>query len=116
MKWPDIWLHSTASVFKLMGSKVFVAVLVGIGSLLIPTAVVALQYVFVGTEIFSFYELLYFGSLFVCMIFVGSISVMSTGFFFWVIHQLLKPYVKGFSVLLTLVLFFYIVGVVREDG
>ena len=31
---------------------------------------------------------------------------MSIGFFFWVIDRLMKPYLKGFSIVATIILFF----------
>jgi hypothetical protein len=32
---------------------------------------------------------------------------MCTGFFFWVLYRLMVPYIRGFSIPLTIILFFY---------
>jgi hypothetical protein len=105
-KRPDVWLHSTASIFKLVGSKVLFASLIGAVGLLIPTIVLAVQYALFNSTIASFDDLFFFGSIFIVMIFAVSIVFMSIGFFFWVIDQLMKPYLKGFSIVVTIVLFF----------
>lgn len=106
MKSPEIWLHSTASIFKLVGSKAFCAVLIGAASLLIPTAILAVHYALVKTSLYSFDELLFFGSMYIVMIFRFSIFIMSVGFLFLVIDRLIKPYLKSFSILVTFLLFF----------
>lgn len=106
MKRPDVWLHSTASIFKLVGSKAFFASLIGAVGLLIPTIVLATQYALFNSTIASFHDLFFFGSIFIVLIFAVSIIFMSTGFFFWVIDRLMKPYLKGFSIVVTIVLFF----------
>ena len=106
MKRPDVWLHSTASIFKLVGSKVFFASLIGIAGLLIPTIVLAVQYALFNSTMAVFDDLFFFGSIFIVLIFAVSIIFMSIGFFFWVIDRLMKPYLKGFSIVVTIILFF----------
>ena len=105
MKRPDIWLHSNASIFKLIGSKAFMALMIGVGGLLIPTTVLAVHYALSKSTMFSFDELLFFGTIFIVICFAASIVFMSVGFFFWVINRLQKPYVKGFSIVITIILF-----------
>ena len=105
MKRPDVWLHSNASIFKLIGSKAFMALMIGVGGLLIPTTVLAVHYALSKSTMFSFDELLFFGTTFIVICFEASIVFMSVGFFFWVINRLQKPYVKGFSIVITIILF-----------
>ena len=105
MKRPDVWLHSTASIFELIGSKAFSASLIGAVGLLIPTIVLAVQYALFNSTMATFNDLLFFGSIFIVMIFAVSITFMSIGFFFWVIDRLMKPYLKGFSIVATIIIF-----------
>jgi hypothetical protein len=105
LKVPDLWLHSTATTTKLVGAKMTLAALIGAGSVLIPTAVLAIRYAISEVTVTTFDELLFFGSLFIVLIFFGSLMYMVVGFFFIVVDQLLKRFVKGFSLLITLVLF-----------
>lgn len=105
MKRPDVWFHSTASIFKLVGTKAFFATLIGAVGLLIPTTVLAVQYALFKSTTFIFNDLLFFGSIFIVIIFTVSITFMSIGFFFWVIDRLIKPYLKGFSIVATIILF-----------
>ncbi|CAM3190242.1 hypothetical protein FITA111629_08925 [Filibacter tadaridae] len=107
MKRPDIWLHSTASIFKLMGSKAFLAMVIGVVSLLIPTLVLAVRFTISGSREMAFGELFLFGSIFIVLIFVASLSFLSIGFFFFTIDRLVKRYLKGFSILFTLILFIF---------
>ncbi|MFS0575663.1 hypothetical protein AB1K83_08515 [Sporosarcina sp. 179-K 3D1 HS] len=107
MKRPDVWLHSTASIFKLVGSKMVFAVLIGILSLFIPTTMLAIQYTLVSAPIFTMEEMVRFGVGFLVTLFFSSIGIMAIGFFFWVMYRLIKPAVKGFAVPLTLLLFFF---------
>ncbi|MBE1553258.1 hypothetical protein [Sporosarcina limicola] len=116
MKRPDMWLHSNASIFKLIGSKVVFAMLIGTGGLFIPTIVLALYYAFLTPSILTFNALLFYGSIFVVVLFVASISILCTGFFFWVLYQLMRPYIKGFSIPVTIILFFFSSYVVQITG
>ena len=105
IKRPDVWLHSTTSIFKLVGAKAIFAILIGAAGLLIPTMVLALQYALFSSTMATFDDLLFFGSIFIVMIFAISIKFMSIGFFFWVIDRLMKPYLKGFSIVATIIMF-----------
>ena len=105
MKRPDVWLHSTASIFKLVGAKAFFASLFGAVGLLIPTTVLAFQYALFRSTIVTFNDLLFFGSISIVLIFAVSITFMSIGLFFWVIDRLMKPYLKGFSIVATIIIF-----------
>jgi len=105
IKRPDVWLHSTVSIFKLVGAKAFFATLIGAVGLVIPTMVLAVQYVLFSSTMATFDDLLFFGSIFIIMIFAVSIAFMSIGFFFWVIDRLMKPYLKGFSIVAVIIMF-----------
>ncbi|MCG7343446.1 hypothetical protein MHZ92_04840 [Sporosarcina sp. ACRSL] len=114
LKHPDLWLHSTASTTKLVGAKMTMAALIGVGSLLIPTAVLAIRYAISDVSIITFDELFFFGSLFITFIFFASLMYMVIGFFFLVIDQLLKRFVNSFSIAITLVLFILSIRVYGE--
>ncbi len=116
MKRPDVWLHSNASIFKLIGSKVFFSMLIGIGGLLIPTIVLAVHYAFFAASILTIDELLFYGSIYIVVLFVASISIMFTGFFFWVLYRLMKPYIKVFSIPITIILYFFSWAVFERMG
>lgn len=105
MKRPDIWLHSTASIYKLVGAKAFLASLIGGVGLLIPTIVLAVQYALFKSTTVTFNELFFFGSNFIVLIFAVSVIFLGIGFFFWVIDRLMKPLLKGFSIVVTIILF-----------
>ncbi|MEK5036458.1 hypothetical protein [Sporosarcina sp. FSL K6-3457] len=114
MKRPDVWFHSNASIFKLVGSKVVFALLIGASGLLIPTIVLALHYALSTPSILTFNALLFYGSIFVVVLFIASISILCTGFFFWVLYRLMAPSIKGFSKPITIILFFVsLLGVER---
>ena len=105
MKRPDVWLHSTASIFKLIGSKVIFSLLVGGGGLLLSTFILSVYYALYNETLTTFNELLFSGSLFIGMAFIVSIVFLSVGFFFWVVDRLMKPYLKQFSIIATVILF-----------
>ncbi|MDN4606648.1 hypothetical protein [Sporosarcina highlanderae] len=105
MKVPDLWLHSTATTSKLIGVKLFMAAGMGLVYLLVPVVVVATRYLFTPHPEVMFSELLFVGVLLISAVFLMSIQFMVYGFFFIVIDQLLKPLLKGFSLVITLVLF-----------
>ena len=106
MKRPDVWLHSTASIYKLVGAKALLASLIGAVVLLIPTIVLAVQYALFKSATITFNDLFFFGSIFIVLVFAVSIIFMSIGFFFWVIDRLMKPFLKGYSIVATIILFF----------
>lgn len=105
MKRPDVWLHSNASIFKLVGSKVVFAVIIGIGGLLISPIALAVQYAIFRSSTLSFEALLFYGSVFIVVIFVASLSILCTGFFFWVLYRLMVPIIKGFVIIVLFILF-----------
>ena len=104
---PDLWLHSTSSIYKLFGSKSIFAIIVGAVNVLIPTSLLLIYALFWGSPLFelSFGELVFFVWLLVFAFFTASIMIMCTGLFFGVFYQLIKPVVKGFTVPITVILF-----------
>ncbi|WP_318616668.1 hypothetical protein [Sporosarcina sp. YIM B06819] len=116
MKRPDVWLHSNASIFKLVGSKVFFVIPIGAGGLLSSTIVLALHYAFLTPSILTFDALLFYGSIFIIVLFVASLSILCTGFFFWVLYRLMEPAIKGFAILVSFILFGVSSWVVERVG
>lgn len=114
MKRPDLWFHSTASTVKLVAVKMVMSAGLGLTYLLVTVLVVAIRYAITPQPETIFNELLFYGSLLVSAVFLASIQFMVYGFFFIVIDQLLKPFLKGFSFVVTLVLFIISVRIYGE--
>lgn len=105
IKLPDLWLHTTASTYKLIGVKLLMAAFIGAISLLVPAAVVALRFAISGTQWVTFDELAFFGTSSLLFFFSISLMLLIVGFFFIVIDRLIKPFLKGFSIVVTGLLF-----------
>jgi len=104
MKHPDLWLHSTASIYKLIGSKIFLASIVGVGALFIPFIIVIGGFSFWDLPI-SFAGLLAISLTIVIVAFLSSIEGIAITLLFWVIYRLLRKRIGKFSVAITLFLF-----------
>lgn len=105
MKLQDLWLHSTASIYKLIGVKLLMAAFIGAVSLLVPAAVVAVRFAITDAREITFDELAFFGTSALIFFFTVSLMVLIVGFFFIVIDRLIKPFLKGFSIIVTVLLF-----------
>ena len=114
MKRPDVWLHSNASIVKLIGSKVVFALLIGVSGLLIATIVLALHYAFLAPTILTFNDLFFYGVIFLVVSFVASISSLCIGFFFYVLYRLMEPSIKKFSIVVTVFLFMVSLYLVQQ--
>lgn len=114
MKRPDLWFHSTASTVKLVAMKMVMSAGMGLAYLLVTVLVVAIRYAITPQPVAIFNELLFYGSLLIIGVFLASIQFMVYGFFFIVIDQLLKPFLKGFSFVVTLLLVIISVRVYGE--
>lgn len=105
IKLPDLWLHSTASTYKLIGVKLLMAAFIGAVSLLVPAAVVAIRFAITKARAITFDELAFFGTSSLLFFFSISLMLLIVGFFFIVIDRLIKPFLKGFSIVVTGLLF-----------
>jgi len=114
MKRPDLWFHSTASTVKHVAVKMVMSAGMGLAYLLVTVLVVAIRYSITPQPEAIFNELLFYGSLLISTVFLASIQFMVYGFFFIVIDQLLKPFLKGFSFVVTLILFIISVRIYGE--
>lgn len=114
MKRPDLWFHSTASTVKLVAVKMVMSAGLGLAYLLVTAIVVAIRYAFTPETEAIFNELLFYGSLLISAVFLASIQFMVYGFFFIVIDQLMKPFLKGFSFVVSLILFIISVRIYGE--
>lgn len=105
MKRPDTWLHSPASAWKLVGVKGLFAIFAVLCSLIICATIIGIFY-FVGGGTVSIVD----GSVLllgvISAILLNSIYVMALGFLFWSIYQVFYSRIGGFSILVTLVLFY----------
>lgn len=106
MKRSDLWLHSTASIYQLIGVKAFFAMVIGVVSFSIPTIVLATYYFVLSPPGIAFNVLLVFGLTFLSILIASSIPLLSTGILFWVLYRWMKPFLKGFSILIAIGLFF----------
>ena len=106
MKQPDIWLHSPAPIWQLVGIKAIFAIAV--------TAIVVLNGVLLSISFLlsdaygtipRFDGLLSMVSVMIS-IFLKSIYIMGFGFMFWSFYQVGRSRSKGLSVIFTTLLFF----------
>ena len=115
MKRPDVWLHSTASAFQLFGTKSTFAALIGAVCFLVPTIFIAFVYGFANVPLeVPFNDMATTGIFLVVSFFFSSIMIMCMGLFFWVLNQLMKPYIKGLSIPALVVLFFILSGLFEK--
>ncbi len=114
MKRPDLWFHSTASTVKLVAVKMVMSSGLGLAYLLVTAFVVAIGFAITPQREAIFNELLFYGSFLIGGVFLASIQFMVYGFFFIVIDQLLKPFLKGFSFVVTLLLFIISIRIYGE--
>ncbi|WOV87422.1 hypothetical protein QWT69_16470 [Sporosarcina oncorhynchi] len=105
MKLPDLWLHSTASSYKLICVKFLMAAFIGLGALLLPAVIVAIRFAMTEFREVTFDELAFFGTTAIIFFFCVSLMFMAIGFFFIVIDRLLKPFLSSFSIIATGLLF-----------
>lgn len=108
MNRPDNWLHSTASIYKLFGSKVVLAGLVGFVNMLIPIMIIIIgsrySTYFMGISLKMLFEI---GILIFSISYLISLLVMGTGLFFGVLYQLIKPVMRGFAIPVVGILFLF---------
>lgn len=97
MKRPDIWLHSPASIVRLVGAKAAFASAVTAASLLWSGVLLGIAFFLseVGGAITLEDGVLPLLSAMVA-IFLRSIFVMGLGFFFWSIYQVLRSRIGSF--------------------
>ncbi len=104
MRRPDIWLHSEVSIFKLFSAKAVFAIIVSAVSLAIPVVVILVEARFLTFPLELGLKMgLQVGGLLFIFFYIFSLLFMSTGLFFGVIYQLIKP--KIFAVPIVLILF-----------
>lgn len=108
MNRPDIWLHSTSSIFKLFGSKVVFSGFIGFVNMLIPILVIIAESRFVYFLVdIPFKTMLGLGGFMLLVFYILSLLILCTGLFFGVLYQLIKPVLKGFSGPVVLILFLF---------
>lgn len=109
MKRPDIWLHTESSIYKLIGTKLASATVITSLSLLwIDLLLVILQAVNADPEFMTFGQLLEMKVYVFIGIFFSIILNLIIVLFFWVIYHLMRPFVKGFSLIISVTLFIVI--------
>ena len=107
LKHPDIWLHSPAPIWQLVGIKAIFAVAVTALILILNGVLLSISFILsdaYGT-ISRFDGALSMVSVMIS-IFLKSIYIMSFGFMFWSFYQIGRSRSKGLSVIFTTLLFF----------
>ena len=107
MKQPDIWLHSPAPMWQLVGVKAVFAVAVTALILVLNGVLLSISFMLsdaYGT-ISRFDGALSMVSVMIS-IFLKSIYIMGFGFMFWSFYQIGRSRSKGLSVIFTTLLFF----------
>ena len=107
MKRPDVWLHSPATMVKLIGAKALFAAMVTGLSLLLGGILMGISfYLSESRHELTFVE----GSLpllsVIITLFLYSIYLMAIGFFIWSIYQVIRSRVGEWSILITFVVVF----------
>lgn len=106
MKQPELWLHSTASIFKLTGVKYTFAFLLTLTSIVFNGLLLIISVMSGTHEIgLTLTQLIQIGSYFAGLSVLSTIPYMVIAFFFWTIYQLLKPFLKSFASVVSILLF-----------
>lgn len=106
MQRPDILLHSTASILKLLSVKIVFAALVGALNMFIPIMLLLIQSRFSAFPLdLGFKVAFQMASLLAFAFYATAILIMCTGLFFGVLYQVIKPVVGGFALPIVIVLF-----------
>ncbi|HSO59227.1 MAG TPA: hypothetical protein VLQ66_13510 [Paenisporosarcina sp.] len=102
----DIWLHTTATMQKLVGTKIIFTIFVTSVSLLFIGVVTFGQFfISISNQSSELIDMGKFLILVNVMTFITSIYLCVVGFFFWVIYQTLRMRIQYYAIPVTLVLF-----------
>jgi len=103
----DIWLHSTSSACKLFGAKAVFAAGLGAMIMIVPGLLVLIYGGIFGSPLIELtsVELTFFIVILIITFYTLSIMIMSVGLFLGVFHQLIKPFMKGFAMPITIIFF-----------
>ena len=104
MNRPDVWLHSTASVFKLFSSKAVFSGFVGAMNTIIVVIVSAVGLLISG---FQFGPTFKAGLLLFTMLYMLSLLIMCAGVFVGVLYQLANSFSNKLVVPVLLLLFWF---------
>lgn len=105
---PDILLHSSATIYKLFGSKAVFAGFVGAVNIAIPMIVIIVGSRYSDWLVdFPFKTILELGGFLYLVLSMQSLLVMCQGLFFGVLYQLIKPLIRGFAVPVVMILFLF---------
>lgn len=103
---PDIWLHTESSIFKLIGTKLaFSTAITSFSLLWIEFLLGILHVVISDSEFMTFGQLLEMNLYVFVAVLLSIILNLIIVLFFWVIYHLIRPYTKGFSLIITVFLF-----------
>lgn len=98
MKQPDVWFHSPASIWKLLGVKAMLAILINFGSFIIWSSIWVIAYFF-GGFVGDIPEITTLLKLFVNIIFIISVSLA-----IWVVYKLAEAKIGLFAILIVIIL------------
>ena len=100
MKKPDVWLHSPASIWMLLGVKMMMAVIFVIGSFLIWTGIGAIAYFFGG------FVGIIPGMAILLKLLVNTIFMTSVSLLLWVIYKLVEVQIGWMAVFVVIFLIY----------
>lgn len=104
---PDVWFHTPASIFQLIGVKAAYAIVVGIVNITTTLVLflVLLRMMDAMNTMISMIELLLFLLHFISLSSLGATIVLMIGLLFRVLHLVMKPYFKSATILVSTLLF-----------
>lgn len=103
----DVWLHTPASIFQLLGVKTVYAAIVGILNI-VTTLILFISLLGIMdamNTMMTMTELLLFLIRFSLIASLGALLVIIVGLLFRVIHLTIKPYFKSSTILVSILLF-----------
>ena len=111
MNRPDIWLHSTTSIFKLFGSKVAFAGFVGAMNTIIAVIVSAVGLMVSGYQFGPTFKAIV---LLFTLLYMLSLLIMCAGLFVGVLYQLIKSFSSKLVSPILLLLFWFSLWLVEK--
>lgn len=100
MKKPDVWLHSPASIWTLLGVKMMLAVIFVIGSFLIWTGIGVIAYFFGG------FAGIIPGVATLLKLLLNTIFITSISLLLWVIYKLVEVHIGWMAVFVVIFLIY----------
>lgn len=104
---PDVWFHTPASIFQLIGVKAAYAMVVGILNIVTTLIlfIVLLRIMDAMNTMMTLSDLLLFVVRFIFFVSLGALIVLVFGLLFRVIHLVIRPYFRSSTILVSIAIF-----------